>query len=674
MRKKLTPLAVVAAVLSCSPAHAAVSGTTWSLASWGGFGDGVHDDRAVLETAIAYISAHGGGVLNIPAGTYLLASKSTDADSFNSMITAKDNVAIVGAGQGLTTIKLADNAIALFPALAGPNIFAKTTQLKNFRVTDLTFEMNGTHNLRTGSGDTARNMAAVASYNGGFGCVFDRVTVQNDAGNQCIWLQAQSEAGQGWNVIRNCAFLTVGSAVAGNYSPDHSSVYLNGQHNRVVNNRFDSAGAVNGSCFELHGSDNEAYGNYGNNYTRGWYFAANYAPSTGLRVHDNRFDNVSECFGWGSTPGQTFGQVEVRNNTWTFDGTTAGTSAQAAVNAPSQVCDSFVFDHNTLEGWNGLNKFAVQHNLYKRCFITNNTLRNFGSGAVRTGGTSLGDGTMGHEMVIANNDFIDCLSSANEGTYGDYLHLTGTSTLKNLTITGNVYRHTATEAVAPFYINPPIVNGLFTGNLVPATMTAAPTVSVSAAAGLVIRNDFFIDPDSTNTQAAPGSDWYNNATGVRSHKNVVNTAFWQRFAEGSAPPSSGTWRAQDVEDNNALVAGAPTKWICTSGGTSGTWVPMAFAYKSPVSVTTSTATIGVNDRATNVSYAGAVTLTLPSASAMANYSGATFDVADVSGSASTTNYIGFSAGSGTTLDGTPKIASPLGKLTLYLDGTVWRVK
>ena len=62
-------------------------------------GDGVTDDRPALQAAINAAAAHGGGLIYLPAGTYLLGSPTATFD-----ILMASNVVVQGAGQANTSI------------------------------------------------------------------------------------------------------------------------------------------------------------------------------------------------------------------------------------------------------------------------------------------------------------------------------------------------------------------------------------------------------------------------------------------------------------------------------------------------------------------------------------------------------------------------------------------
>lgn len=78
-----------------------------SVKDFGAVGDGVTDDRAAIQAAIDAVYAQGGGVVYVPAGIYLIASRSS---GYNTVV-AKSGVSVIGAGA--ETIFKIDDGLAL---------------------------------------------------------------------------------------------------------------------------------------------------------------------------------------------------------------------------------------------------------------------------------------------------------------------------------------------------------------------------------------------------------------------------------------------------------------------------------------------------------------------------------------------------------------------------------
>jgi hypothetical protein len=97
-----TPL-TLAARSSLSTAASAPAADL-DVRSYGAVGDGVTDDRAAIQLAIAAAAARGGAVVRIPAGTYRL----TEAPGQYRAIEVTAGVTLRGAGQGVATLRSAD--------------------------------------------------------------------------------------------------------------------------------------------------------------------------------------------------------------------------------------------------------------------------------------------------------------------------------------------------------------------------------------------------------------------------------------------------------------------------------------------------------------------------------------------------------------------------------------
>jgi hypothetical protein len=112
---------------------------------YGAVGDGVADDTAAIQAALDAVGAAGGGVVYVPAGTYLISSD----------LTIPDKVFLVGAGPQATVIKLADgsNTDLLksedFDTLTGTNESAPPSFVG---VMNLRIDGNKTNNPTGGTG------------------------------------------------------------------------------------------------------------------------------------------------------------------------------------------------------------------------------------------------------------------------------------------------------------------------------------------------------------------------------------------------------------------------------------------------------------------------------------------------------------------------------------------
>jgi hypothetical protein len=83
-------------------------------------------------------------------------------------------------------------------------------------------------------------------------------------------------------------------------------------------------------------------------------------------------------------------------------------------------------------------------------------------------------------------------------------------------------------------------------------------------------DDSFIDVSQVGGEESNNNIVFNNIA------NNYSTMFM-----GDAVPTIGTWKNGDVVFNDSPVSGDPSKWICTVGGTPGTWVPAGYVDTPP---------------------------------------------------------------------------------------------
>jgi hypothetical protein len=318
MKRSLVAFAFLIFVCTFAAPVPDKGGQVFNVKAYGAAGDGVTDDGAAINAAIAAASAAGGGIVYLPAGTYLLRTISTDPNSDHSYIVPKDGVSIVGAGMDVAVLKVASGQNALYPTTNAPNVITtkQSTPLSNCRFTDFTVDWNGANNLLT-SDMARRQNASICSLHGGKNIVVERVHVKETPGDQCIYFPASSNAGQGHITVRDCIFENNGSGLAGNYNYDHSSVYCNGDYLLYENNYFSTTQTprVFGACYEIHGSHSKAMHNTSNNYEMGCWIASNYEDITDIVVDGDSHTNCSKAF---ALAGHNYkmNQVTVANSTY----------------------------------------------------------------------------------------------------------------------------------------------------------------------------------------------------------------------------------------------------------------------------------------------------------------------------------------------------------------------
>jgi hypothetical protein len=160
-----------------------------SVKDFGAVGDGVTNDRPTIQLALNALPATG-GVLYIPAGTYLL-------DSTQLTCLGKSNISVVGDGMGASILYAASGTTVSI--LSFGDYTSASTVLNNFRIADLSFKgsnSSSTDHLLTFSGINGVIIENVEFYNGYNEVVYnigtetlktDRYTVRDCYFHDCIF-------------------------------------------------------------------------------------------------------------------------------------------------------------------------------------------------------------------------------------------------------------------------------------------------------------------------------------------------------------------------------------------------------------------------------------------------------------------------------------------------------
>lgn len=113
----------------------------FNVLDYGARGDGISDDTAEIQAAINAAHAAGGGIVYIPAGTYIVSGTSDKSDGAIRLL---DNVTLYGAGMGATILKVRDdNPYAITGVVRTP--FDEVTH--DVAMFDLTIDGNRANNV-----------------------------------------------------------------------------------------------------------------------------------------------------------------------------------------------------------------------------------------------------------------------------------------------------------------------------------------------------------------------------------------------------------------------------------------------------------------------------------------------------------------------------------------------
>lgn len=190
--------------------------TVLNVKDFGAIGDGVADDGPAIRAAIARIKSLGGGILNVPSGTYLVGG-GNPLNAFYALSVDFSNFSIVGDSLWTTTIKVKDGGNV------GPIHLSAATY---FTISNITLDGNypnnsraGVHGLGAVDADyvNIENVRVMRSY--GYGLGFQGTTETDFKFIRINGLYLENIGGDGTD-FKNKAYSSKGLII--------SNVYVNG--------------------------------------------------------------------------------------------------------------------------------------------------------------------------------------------------------------------------------------------------------------------------------------------------------------------------------------------------------------------------------------------------------------------------------------------------------------
>lgn len=375
--------------------------------------NGVQDDSTGLEACSLALFNAGGGIMYMPPGTAMLGTLSADPAGQSSYILPRNGVSFIGAGRGVTVLKIKAGENARFPAANAPNVIAtgQAGPLTNARFADFTVDWNGANNLLTAP-MTARNNAAILTIKGAQNLTIERVNVKEVPGNQCILISnsAMATVPGGNIVVRDVECRDCGSGLAGNYNIDHSSIYIMGNDSLVENCVGVATQTVAGAFYELHGSRVHGRGNKSNFYERGFWMAADFNDCSELSVDGDMHTNVNAAFAAVTTGAFAINNVKVSNSTFRQKaGAAYGVVAYFVNGGPIASCDNFEITRCRFYGISAANLRFFQLDKIQNFSFDDNYVKNFDDATNGLGiagfNLDLGGGFMAYRISICRNKF-----------------------------------------------------------------------------------------------------------------------------------------------------------------------------------------------------------------------------------------------------------------------------
>lgn len=573
---------------------------------WGPTIDGATDDRIPIQYAISSLTL--GGDLLLDTGNYAFGL--TTIGGHPAAFTLLSKVHFRGTGMDNTKLSLIDNSgdyLALFmPATVGATI-------NNVSFSDLTIDQNTDGNPMTvfpPTGDSARTVVYLGGASEGFNLT--NVKVDNIGGINTIVVTDYVN-------IDKCQFTNVGTVGGTEY--DHSTIYTFGEHNKITNSLFkgtalSAAGAR--TAIETHGGFTEASNNTIENYYTAFNLTGIYTDDcVNIRADNNFMYNVKNAFklwsqtysthttgygidgisingntayinqdGWpgvdevssmirvvGASADRPIRNLSAQNNNFYYKlDTNAGRHHSTASPAIGWIAPAGLYaDANDLpeaENWNISNNLIVNSPISAFMFgvkvtgliAKGNQIVRPGSAAY-TGIAGIYRAAFTHHVQHAdqsmtgidfsNNDIVDDLATSLMYTGVIYIDAIGATHSDNKYVDNkiSVTGATITSFNRPYYI--------YSGTWIPYIEHK------------LMATEGFTGPGNYPQAGSKFSEPLYRKT--RTYLDSVGTL--RTIVQGASAPTGGTYAQGDIVWNMLPSGATPTVgWICTVGGTPGTWV------------------------------------------------------------------------------------------------------
>jgi hypothetical protein len=560
-----------------------------SVRDFDAVGDGVVNDTAAIQVAL---NASVGGTLYFPEGTYKITPTA------GKVFALPGGVRLVGAGKGKTILKIA-NGTGAFDAV----FYDASHDLSGLVLADLTIDLNTANNPIANFAEImAHPRVAVYINNGASGT---RVRIENlevkgnNSINTIIVTSALADV-----VVRGCSFTNV--ADSNLVAHDHSTLYLMSTYNVVTDNYFEGDGVpgIASACaIETHGAHVVIANNRILKFQNGMNITGVSAveDTTDVVISGNILDQMSICgvLLWSNQyPGHTSGYgldgVVICDNTIRIVQTSTapatasfGIALEPTANLPVRnltiqgnvlIWEKELVDRDANAASFGIGFYSANNMTLENFSINDNVLENMPMAGIR-----FSCGIVGGR--VTGNLLRNCGSTLHAETA---IYRTPIVILpylmRDFALNGNTIIDDFAVARIPcaVYFNTP-VTGTTSGiqmmdNVVNVSGAnkAAFTTPYDIAGGCNIHARGRIPDGYVPGQygQVAGSEWF-DASLNRRYVVLAADSLMIAYGYGSAAPVAGTWVAGSIVWNWAPASGQPPGWVCTVGGTPGTWKAMA---------------------------------------------------------------------------------------------------
>ena len=521
--------------------YSMITGASVNVLDYGVVGDGVANDTAAIQSAVAAIKTAGGGTLYFPKGTYKVVFPA-GLSAYSSLFALPSNTAVV----------FATGAQMNASAVTGSNLFASVFGVDKtaLPVTNLRFEnikiaqaaagggqeLGQAITLESGADSPASSISDVVIN----GCSF------TDFGSAIYVLQRTSVGASERQVNNvtitnnfgegNLSFITadgdgmvIDSNIARGLKPDPTGSY-------------DAVSIHSGANISVTNNDFSYYGEFGVNVRNS---PENLCGSSNITITGNVIHSIlNKCVGISLAAGETV--YGIRNVVVSGNNLSSGND--------NNLCTGVLVDFGSAGAGTPLDRIAV----------TGNTFFNLSSSIIV-------QSVVG--QFISNVSISGNASHQKATNTGYALKLTAVDTAS---IAGNTFNYDNTASVAdPINVNY-LYSASFTGNSITVLTTDAQSMRFNNLSDVAMSGNQFYGPYFFNTLNDRCVIGNNRFAGAGTVEGRTLTSDWD-LSQGrisvrnASVPVTGTWKLGDVVYPPTPASAGYIGSVCTVAGTPGTW-------------------------------------------------------------------------------------------------------
>lgn len=548
-------------------------------------------DATIPLNELVKVCSDSKAVLYIDAGNYVLKS----CNNNDECIRLWDNTTIIGEG--------IDNTILTISPTLYSNLYVKvfsstTDSVNNILIKDLTLDCNGRNNPNGSKLVNIYSYFFLLNLDYAENIIVDSCKIYDNPGRQSIRI-GRNEAHSCKNIeVKNCIFLVTGNDSSGGENQgDHSSIYINADTVKIINNRFinnrllDSTSIFSAcSAIELHSDNILCQNNYVENFKTGVNVVATVASHRNAIYSNNIFKRVSCGFDIWTAGNNVMKDILINNN---IIQKTTGNNAPIYIRSVNTDVESLTISGNDISILDipltsDLQYLPVISSPFKipaniNINITNNNFHDYPSGILKINNDSSIDR---HSTIVFKDNTINrCGRLDSSSEYSNIAvalyELNGDNFIFNNNTFINVNNNFRALHYYYSYFNyiSCCNNTKYDGAFI--------TSRANPDKGFMSKNMIFKDNNINSNELIQLSASSITSTNIKKYDITIKTgdgnfpASINQLTFGATPPTIGTHeRGSVVWNTTSDQRNSCVGWVCTVRGTPGIWRPFGRVYAS----------------------------------------------------------------------------------------------